>query len=32
MGELTPWHWLIVITIAVLLFGALGGTGCPNSR
>jgi sec-independent protein translocase protein TatA len=22
MGELSPWHWLIVIAIAVLLFGA----------
>jgi sec-independent protein translocase protein TatA len=22
MGELSPWHWLIVIAVAVLLFGA----------
>lgn len=22
MGELSPWHWAIVIGIAVLLFGA----------
>ena len=22
MGEASPWHWLIVIAIAVLLFGA----------
>lgn len=22
MGEMSPWHWLIVIAIAVLLFGA----------
>ncbi|HET6259119.1 Sec-independent protein translocase subunit TatA [Pseudonocardia sp.] len=22
MGELSPWHWLIVIGVVVLLFGA----------
>jgi sec-independent protein translocase protein TatA len=22
MGELSPWHWLVVIAVAVLLFGA----------
>lgn len=22
MGELSPWHWLVVIGVAVLLFGA----------
>jgi sec-independent protein translocase protein TatA len=22
MGELSPWHWAVVIGIAVLLFGA----------
>jgi sec-independent protein translocase protein TatA len=22
MGELSPWHWLIVIAVVVLLFGA----------
>jgi sec-independent protein translocase protein TatA len=22
LGEMSPWHWLIVIAIAVLLFGA----------
>ncbi|MDT7650855.1 MAG: sec-independent protein translocase protein TatA, partial [Pseudonocardiales bacterium] len=22
MGELSPWHWLIVLGVVVLLFGA----------
>ena len=22
MGELSPWHWLIVIAVAIVLFGA----------
>lgn len=22
MGELSPWHWAVVIAVAVLLFGA----------
>jgi sec-independent protein translocase protein TatA len=22
MGELSPWHWLIVIAVAAVLFGA----------
>jgi sec-independent protein translocase protein TatA len=22
MGELSPWHWLVVIAVAVVLFGA----------
>jgi sec-independent protein translocase protein TatA len=22
MGELSPWHWLVVLAVAVVLFGA----------
>jgi sec-independent protein translocase protein TatA len=29
MGEFSPWHWLVIIAIALLLFGPskIGGLG-----